>query len=136
MDPESATYEENSGGKDKIHMKPQVITLESGVEGFIDDKDAAKTIRVTTLMPALERDQTVVLDFKNVKASTQSFVHALVGEALNRFKESALDHLEFRNCSPQVRSLVELVVDYSLGGFNPPSPPKIKHKKPEKRAGD
>ena len=99
----------------------QIVTLESGVGGFIDDKDAAKRIRVATLMPALEKGQTVVFDFCNVNASTQSFVHALVGEALNRFREKALERLEFRNCSPQVKSLIELVVDYSLGGFNAPS---------------
>jgi hypothetical protein len=136
VDQESVAYQEDGCRKDKVHMKPKVVVLESGVEGFIDDKDAAKRIRMTTLIPALEKKQTVVLDFKNVTASTQSFVHALVGEALNRFKEPALDHLEFRNCSPQVRSLIELVVDYSLGGFNAPTAPRQKPpKKSEKARG-
>lgn len=136
MDKEPVAHKEDGCRKDKVHMKPKVIMLESGVEGFIDDKDAAKRIRVTTLMPALEKNQTIVLDFKNVTASTQSFVHALVGEALNRFKEPALEHLEFRNCSPQVKSLIELVVDYSLGGFNAPTSPGGKPlKKSEKARG-
>ena len=33
------------------------------------------------------------------------------------FGEPALESIEFRNCSPQVRSVIELVIDYSLGGF-------------------
>jgi hypothetical protein len=105
-------------------MKPIVVKITSGIEGFFDDKDAAKSIRMETVIPALERNQKVIIDFGNVTASTQSFVHALVGEALNRFKEPVLENLEFRNCSPQVKSLIELVVDYSLGGFN--APPKLK----------
>ena len=71
-------------------------------------------------MPTLENDRPVIIDFKNVKTSTQSFMHALLGEILIKFKEPVLKKLEFRNCSPQVKTLVELVVDYSLGGFTIP----------------
>lgn len=58
-----------------------------------------------------------MLDFERVEYATQSYVHALIGEALTRYGEAVLEQLEFRNCSDQMRSLVELVVDYSLGGF-------------------
>ncbi|HWZ45358.1 MAG TPA: STAS-like domain-containing protein [Candidatus Saccharimonadales bacterium] len=98
-------------------MKTIVVKLQAGAEGFAEDKDAAKMIRVETLLPALEDDKRVILDFSNVKYSTQSFVHALLGEALQRFGEAALSSLEFRRCTPQLKSLVQLVVDYSLGGF-------------------
>lgn len=100
-------------------MKPLIITLTSGIDGFIDDKDLAKQIRVNTIMPALKRGENVVLDFQNIRTSTQSWVHALVGEVLGRFKEPVLRQLEFKNCSPQIKALIELVVDYSLGGFLP-----------------
>jgi hypothetical protein len=93
------------------------IKLRPGVDGFAEDKDYAKQIRTDRLLPALERGDTILLDFSGVAYATQSFVHALIGEALKKHGEAALDRLEFRNCSPQLRSLVELVVDYSLGGF-------------------
>jgi hypothetical protein len=44
-----------------------------------------------------------------------------LGEILSRFKEPVLSKLEFRNCSPQLKSLIGLVVDYSLGGFTAPT---------------
>lgn len=101
-------------------MKPLVITLKEGIiGGFIDDKDRAREIRVQTIMPEIENGRHVIIDFKNVQTSTQSFVHALLGEVLGKFKEPVLEQLEFRHCSPQLKTLIELVVDYSLGGFLP-----------------
>jgi hypothetical protein len=38
-------------------------------------------------------------------------------EALKRFGADVLERIEFKNCSPQVRAVVALVVDYSLRGF-------------------
>src|SRR4051812_31372141 len=85
--------------------------------GFAEDKDQAKVIRISTILPVLAKSETLVLDFKGIQYATQSFVHALIGEALQRYHERALELIEFRNCSEAVRSVVELVVDYSLGGF-------------------
>lgn len=96
---------------------PLVIKLLGGSTGFAEDKDEARRIRVEEILPALRDKQRVMLDFGSVTFSTQSFVHALLGEVLQRYGEDALDGIEFKNCSPQLKSLVQLVVDYSLGGF-------------------
>jgi hypothetical protein len=93
------------------------VLLESGVNGFAEDKDQAKELRTLRLLPALARGERVVLDFKAVRYATQSFIHALIGEALQKYGDKALGMLEFKHCSSQVRSVIELVVDYSLGGF-------------------
>jgi len=108
-------------------MQPEtiVIHVKAAVGGFAEDKDEAKKIRTETILPSLRDNSEVVLDFSEVKYSTQSFVHALIGEVLKRRGEPVLDHLEFRSCSPQVKSLVQLVVDYSLGGFSTESPKLI-----------
>jgi hypothetical protein len=98
-------------------MKRQIVKLQ-GVGGFAEDKDEAKKLRVEIILPALQADESVVLDFADVRYSTQSFVHALIGEVLQRYREPVLEKLEFRACAPQVKSLVQLVVDYSLGGFS------------------
>lgn len=95
----------------------QILILESGVNGFAEDKDQARELRTLKLLPALSRGETIVLDFQAVRYATQSFIHALIGEALQKYGDQALDLLEFKHCSPQVRSVIELVVDYSLGGF-------------------
>jgi hypothetical protein len=85
--------------------------------GFAENKDEAKITREQRILPALAKGEKVVLDFDSVNYATQSFVHALIGEPLQRYGESVLDSFEFQNCSPQLKSLIELVVDYSLGGF-------------------
>ncbi len=93
------------------------IKLRPDVGGFAEDKNQAKAIRIEKILPALERKEPIVLDFNGVAYATQSYVHALIGESLKKHGEPALELFEFKNCSPQLRSLIELVVDYSLGGF-------------------
>jgi hypothetical protein len=93
------------------------IKVPPGIEGFVEDKDLARSLRKEKIIPALNAGERVVIDFSDVKYATQSFVHALVGEALRRFGEEALSDLEFRNCSQQLKSVIELVVDYSFTSF-------------------
>jgi hypothetical protein len=98
-----------------------IIAIVPDVVDFAQDKDRARAVRQDHLLPALERGEQVVLDFKAVGFATQSFIHALIGEALQRFPQDALQRIEFRNCAQQVRDVVQLVADYSLGGFEPPA---------------
>jgi hypothetical protein len=93
------------------------IRIPPGVNGFVEDKDLAREFRRNQIIPALAAGESIVLDFLEVKYATQSFIHALIGEALKRFGEQALDQIEFRNCSQQLKSVIELVVDYSFANF-------------------
>ncbi|MEP6742287.1 MAG: STAS-like domain-containing protein [bacterium] len=93
------------------------IRIPPGVGGFVEDKDLGKNLRTEKIIPALLDGQTVVLDFSDVKYATQSFIHALVGEAFKRFGQDALDRIEFRKCSQQLKSVIELVVAYSFTNF-------------------
>ncbi|MEW6271019.1 MAG: STAS-like domain-containing protein [Thermodesulfobacteriota bacterium] len=94
------------------------LLLKPGANRFAENKEEAKRIRLNQIMPALERGERVILDFKPISYATQSYVHALIGEALQKHGEDALRKLEFKNCSPALRSVIELVVDYTLGGFS------------------
>jgi len=93
------------------------IRVPGGVDGFIEDKDWARQVRQEKILPSLNAGAMVVFDFAKGRYTTQSFIHALIGEALKRFGDQALERMEFKNCSPQIKSVIELVVDYSLGGF-------------------
>lgn len=108
----------------------EVISIHPGPSGLTEDKDEAKQLRIEKLLPAIERGDEVVLDFAGVGYATQSYIHALIGEALQKYGESALRQLEFRNCVSTLRSVIELVVDYSLGGFAKkemsPAAPEVK----------
>lgn len=94
-----------------------IIKIPAGPDNFAENKQEARRIRTEQILPALEKKEKIVLDFIGVRFVTQSFVHALIGEALTRFGEDVLDQIQFKNCNSQVRSIVALVVDYSFGGF-------------------
>lgn len=81
---------------------------------FAEDKDAAAQIRTATIEPALARGRSVILDFKGVRLTTQSFIHALISSPLREHGEPALQFLEFKGCSKLVRGIIETVVQYSL----------------------
>jgi STAS-like domain of unknown function (DUF4325) len=114
-------------------MKTETVKLPAGINGFAEDKDEAKRLRISRILPAFGGGQPhdIILDFSDINYSTQSFIHALLGEVLQRYGESALEHIQFKKCAPQVKSLIRLVVDYSLGGFQSESP--LKEKKTVKR---
>ncbi|HSU12700.1 STAS-like domain-containing protein [Longimicrobium sp.] len=97
-----------------------MISIAAGAAGFAEDKDYARMLRADVILPALDHGEEVTLDFGAVAYATQSFVHVLIGEALKKHGERVLELLEFKNCSPQLRSVVEFVVDYSLSGFAEP----------------
>ena len=63
-------------------------------------------------MPSLEQKKEVVLDFKEVSGATQSFVHALISDAIRQYGEDVLDLIVFQNCNPTVKEVITLVTQY------------------------
>ncbi len=102
-----------SNGRERVELLGLVGT-------FAEDKDAARQIRTNHILPAVRDSRGVVLDFKGVSVATQSFVHALVSEALRVKGREALDLIEFKNCSRTVKSVVLTVVDYSIDSEDAP----------------
>lgn len=80
---------------------------------FAENKDIAARIRETDLRTALAKGETVRFDFRGVDGATQSFIHALVSDVIRKEGASILDKIEFKGCNPTVRSVVEIVVEYS-----------------------
>ena len=84
---------------------------------FAENKDVARDVRVQTLMPALERGETVVLNFDRVTNTTQSFIHALISDALRQYGNDALEKITFHKCNDTIQQLVKIVVDYMQEGI-------------------
>ena len=93
------------------------IHIPSGIKGFMEDKDLAKELRKEKILPALENGEKVILDFSSVEYATQSFIHALIGEALKRFGEKSLELIEFESCNQILKNIIEIVVNYSFADF-------------------
>lgn len=79
-----------------------------------ESKDEAKRVRQDIILPALSEGSVVLLDFADVEFATQSFIHALISDAIRRYGSQAFDLLEFANCSDEVRQIVLTVFEYTL----------------------
>jgi hypothetical protein len=95
------------------------VIVPSGINGFMEDKEIARCLRTQEILPALDRGDRVELDFANVRFATQSFVYALIGGALEKYKDSLLNTMDFKNCTPQMRGVIEMVVSYALDSSEP-----------------
>lgn len=90
------------------------VILQDRVGSFAEDKDEAASIRKDCILAALKKKQRIVLDFNGITLVTQSFIHALIAQALRDHGEKALTLIQFKNCSPVAKGIVETVVQYVL----------------------
>lgn len=90
------------------------LRLFDHVGSFAEDKDAAARLRNSVILPVISDGGSVEIDFSGVTLTTQSFVHALISEALRRGGEEVLDRLSFKNCAHAVKGIIETVVQYVL----------------------
>ena len=90
----------------------KIIRIAKYVGTFAEDKDIARDIRKQQIEPALDKSQSVILDFKDIDGVTQSFIHALISEVIRVHTSDVLDQLLFKNCNDDVKGVVSIVVDY------------------------
>jgi hypothetical protein len=79
---------------------------------FAENKDSARDIRLTKIVPALEKNEEIILDFEGIEGATQSFIHALISDVIRKYGAEALDKISFKNCNENVRKIIGIVVDY------------------------
>ena len=97
-------------------MKKIIVYQDAGE--FAENKDVAKRWREEIILPELAKNKEVEVDFINITGVTQSFVHALLAEAIRRYGDSAFDNLIFSNANGVVREIIRTVYHYmqeSLG---------------------
>jgi hypothetical protein len=80
-----------------------------------EDTAEAQKFSAEVLEPRILKKTSVALDFRNVRVCTQSYVHALLHEAV-RLAWAKKVPLYVTNASRAVRAQLELVENYSLGG--------------------
>ena len=83
---------------------------------FCENKDKARKVREEVLLPALEQGRVVTFDFAGVTGATQSFIHALVSEALRRYPDVAYDNIFYKNACPEVKEIIAIVYTYMQKG--------------------
>lgn len=96
-------------------MKNIIIFDRAGA--FAENKDVARDIRKQEIIPALDKNDEVVLDFQRVNGATQSFIHALISEILRKYGTDILDRIVFKSCNDTIRQIINIVVDYMQEGM-------------------
>jgi hypothetical protein len=92
-------------------MKTILISQKAGT--FAENKDVAREYRLKQIIPALDSgEDKVILDFADVTGATQSFVHALISDVIRKYGDDVFTRLYFKNCSPVVQQVVNIVADY------------------------
>lgn len=81
----------------------------------IEDTVEAQRFSEEKLLPRLFNREPVVLDFGGIPVCTQSYVHALLFEPL-RLAWARKAKIYILNAQPAVRSTLELLENYALGG--------------------
>lgn len=83
---------------------------------FAENKDQARDIREKSIKPFITKTKNpkIIIDFKDVDSSTQSFIHALISGIFQEHKKEALEYFEFKNCNIAIKSLITTVINYSL----------------------
>ena len=79
---------------------------------FAENKDLAREIRLTKIIPALEKNEEVILNFEEIEGATQSFIHALISDIIRKYGSEVLDKISFKNCNDAVKKIINIVVDY------------------------
>ena len=79
---------------------------------FAENKDVAREIRLNLIIPSLNSDENVILDFSGVESATQSFIHALISDIIRKYGSEVLDKVSFKNCNETVKKIIAIVVEY------------------------
>lgn len=79
---------------------------------FAENKDVAKELRLKSLLPALEDNRAITFDFDGVKGATQSFIHALVSDALRKYPDVVYDNVFYKNANEDIQKIITIVYRY------------------------
>lgn len=88
------------------------IKLFKKTGSFAENKDLARTLRLKKIIPALDDNQEVVLDFKGIDSATQSFIHALISDLIRKYGSEILDKIVFKSCNETIKKIISIVIEY------------------------
>lgn len=89
-----------------------IIKMFRHIGDYGENKDVAKKIRLEIILPCLKKKEDVIIDFEKVTGATQSFVHALLADPIRKYPEIVFDKITFKNCTDDVKVVIEIVEEY------------------------
>jgi hypothetical protein len=97
----------------------KTIKMVDHTGSFASNKDVAKYLRENVVIPKLLANEPIVLDFEDVTGATQSFIHALISEAMRQVgSENTLNLISFKSCNEKIQAIITIVTDYMQAGLD------------------
>jgi len=93
-------------------MKEINIYERIGEKDFAENKDIGKRIRIEEIMPELEKNNKVVLNFDKIDRASQSFIHSLISDPIRQYGDNVLDIMLFKSCNDKVKEMIKIVLGY------------------------
>ena len=94
-------------------MRTVRVTAPAGTT-LAENKDEAQDFRDKVILPALDQGETVEIDFSEVDAATQSYIHVLIADAIRKYGEDVFDRIHFVRPTEGIVSLIETVFEYTM----------------------
>ena len=89
-----------------------IVKMFEYIGNYGENKDMAKQIRIEKILPSLENEEEITIDFEKVTGVTQSFIHALLADPIRKYPEIIFDKVTFKNCTNSVKVVIEIVEEY------------------------
>lgn len=84
----------------------KIIIISKTPNSLCIDARSAFEIRNSQLLPALERNEPVCIDFSNVVVATQAWVNSLLMPALLEQGIDRIKLIEFKGCNNMIKEMV------------------------------
>jgi hypothetical protein len=79
---------------------------------FAENKDIARALRTEHILPALEADKNIILDYTGVDNTTQSFTHALISDGIRKYNKDFFSKVTFKGCNEAIQTVISIVAEY------------------------
>lgn len=78
---------------------------------YAEDKDKAKKIRDEKLLPALNENKTLTIDFEEIVSAPHSLLNAMLATPIERLGLAAYKKIKIINAAPDIRETLDFIFD-------------------------
>jgi hypothetical protein len=88
-----------------------VLSVENFFGTFAENKEGAIRLRDEKIIPALDAEKSVLIDFANVVSAPHSFLSALLATPIQKLGMAAYKRIKITNAVPEIRETIDYILD-------------------------
>lgn len=98
-------------GEDKEKENILYINISNYFGKYAEEKETAIKFRDNRILPALEQNKNLILDFVKVVSAPHSFLSALLATPIKRLGLDAYKKIKIVNAEPEIRETIDYILD-------------------------